>query len=192
MSRLETGAFYLQPSYDVIMRWAAMLGVTPTELVKGASGDASLSGEPIESVLDRIGAWPEEDDEPTEMDQVVAAGGHDGGIVQGEGTVPHLRRSPRLSRLYLVRIEGDCLEPRASRGDYAVFDPDKPAENGNLVVVADGDQALIKYLAHHEAMQYLLPLDGDPIPLSPSMRIVGVVRYIRRGPGSPPRMKERE
>lgn len=183
MSNLETGKIERLPSYDVVVRWAALLGVGAEEL---ASGVGLAPAEPLSVVLARIGAEPLDEEPPIPLDQPVAAGRRGAGIVQGSDDLARRRRRRHEPRRYLVRIEGDCLEPRASRGDYAVFDPEQPAENGDLVVIAHGDQALVKYLAEQDSVQWLLPLAGEPIELLPEMRIVGVVKEIRRGPGRAP------
>lgn len=150
-----------------------------------------VADEPLAVVLHRIGAYPDDDEGPTPLDQGVAAGRKGKGIIQdgGEGAPRRRRRKAPLGR-YLVRIEGDCLEPRASDGDLAVFNPEEPAEIGNLIIVAHGEYALVKYLDQQGSVQWLLPIVGEPIRLEPGMRIVGVVKEIRRGPGAPPRMQQ--
>lgn len=186
-SNVETGKI-AEPPYTAVVRMARRLGVAPEELYTDVApeGDAGAAGEPLEAVLHRIGAHPLADEPAIELDQAVAAGRHGAGILQDAEEGARRRRRRHEPRRYLVRIDGDCLEPRASRGDYAVFDPEQPAEPGALVVVAHGDQALVKYLAAQDAVQWLMPLVGEPIQLLPEMRIVGVVTEIRRGPGRSP------
>jgi transcriptional regulator with XRE-family HTH domain len=153
------------------------------------AGSGDDDDEPLDVVLDRIGAFPLEEEPPIELDQAVAAGDRGTGIIQGGDDTVRRRRRKNARGLYLVRIEGNCLEPRASHGDWAVFNPEQSADNGDLVVVAHGDHALVKYLDGDQAMQYLLPLVGDPIEMVPGMRIVGVVDHIRKAPGSGPRLR---
>lgn len=187
------------PPYDDLLRYARTLGTTVDDLigpqneVAGEVAEARELKEPLAVVLARIGAFPLDEEPPIPLDQPVAAGQRGAGIVQGSDDLARRRRRRHEPRRYLVRIDGDCLEPRASRGDYAVFDPEQPAEHGDLVVIAHGDQALVKYLAaqDQDAVQWLMPLVGEPIQLVPEMRIVGVVTEIRRGPGRSPGVPKR-
>lgn len=183
------------PPLDDLRALARALDMTVDDLTGPESDDSSARMAPpkelLSVVLERISAFPLDEEPPTELPDIALAAGpqrRGTGIVQGadDAQPRRRRRRKRDHGLFLVRIEGDCLEPRASRGDLAVFNPEQPAENGNLVVVAHGDQALVKYLAEQNAVQWLLPLVGEPIELLPEMRIVGVVKEIRRGPGRPP------
>jgi transcriptional regulator with XRE-family HTH domain len=186
VSNLESGKIQRQPAYTVIVRWAAMLGVSAAHLATGvADSDPVAPVESLPTVLRKIGAFPVDDDVAVQLDQVVAAGPHGAGIAQGDDSP---RRRRRSSGRYLVRISGRCLEPRASDGDFVEFDPNQLPVINDLVVVAHGDEALVKYLAERDGIQWLLPLDGDPIKLVAGMRIVGVVREIRRRPGPAPRL----
>lgn len=189
--QLETGKRWYGrlPPLDELRAIAKALGTTVDELTGPEDQEAHSAGlaeEPLEVVLHRIGAHPLTEEPAVELDQAVAAGRHRVGILQGAEEGARRRRRRHEPRRYLVRIDGDCLEPRASQGDYAVFDPEQPAEPGALVVVAHGDQALVKYLAEQGAVQWLLPLVGEPLQLLPEMRIVGVVKEIRRSPGRAP------
>jgi transcriptional regulator with XRE-family HTH domain len=193
MSRLEKGHYRRQPEYPVIVAWADLLGVSPEYLSAGEEHERVVvvrlarPVEPLEAVLARIGAVPIDDDDPTELEHRVAAGPDGGGVVQdGDDTPGPPMRAPHR-RSYLVRIVGDCMEPDAFDGDYAEFDPDASPRIGNTVVVADGEHALVKFLAERAGVQYLLPRVGEEIPLRPGMRIVGVVTHFRRKPGRMPR-----
>jgi transcriptional regulator with XRE-family HTH domain len=187
VSNLERGVIRRQPEYAVIVRWAELLDVTPSELASGAMAPGETRPEPLDVVLDRIGAWPEDDGDLVELDQSVAAGEQGGPIAQGDSDGG--RRGRAQPRRYLVRVDGDCLLPDAKSGDYAVFDAGPQAKIGDIVVVADGEQALIKFLDEQNGVQYLMPHVGDAVPLRPGMRIVGVVDHFRRKPGRPPRMR---
>jgi transcriptional regulator with XRE-family HTH domain len=186
VSNLERGVIRRQPEYAVIVRWAELLDVTPTMLASGVMAPGEIRPEPLDVVLDRIGAWPDGDNDVLELDQDVAAGEQGGRIPQG---ADDRGRSGVGRRQYVVRVEGDCLLPDAKSGDYAVFDAGPHAKIGDVVVVADGEQALIKFLDEQNGVQYLMPHVGDAVPLRPGMRIVGVVDHFRHKPGRPPRMR---
>lgn len=81
VSNLETGKIKGQPPFAVIMRWAAMLAVTPEYLSQGIGEGPAV--EPLTAVLDRIGAFPA-GERPLELDQPVAAGQHGVGITERE------------------------------------------------------------------------------------------------------------
>jgi transcriptional regulator with XRE-family HTH domain len=185
MSNVEAGKIKGMPSYSIILTWATLLAMTPTEVVSGADPTAALASEPIEAVLARIGAFPAPARHAVELEQAVAAGPNGRGAVEGEGPPRGRRRRTEPVR-YLVRIEGDCLLPDARDGDFAEFEVRSHADHGELVVVAHDHQALVKYLARRGAVQWLLPLVGDPIPFEPGMRIVGVVKLFHRGPSPMP------
>lgn len=192
VSNLERGKIGLQPSYDVIVAWARMLGVTADQLVLGGPDDAPPPEEPIAQVLNRIGAWLHDERAAIRHDQA-GSGGRGTYIEEGEGG-PLVGRSRRMQsrQLYVIRLEGDCLVPEARTGDLVVFDPERPAEPDDLVVAVDGEQVFVKYLKVDQAVQYLMPLIGESIPFTPGMRIVGVVHHFERRPRRAPRLRRKK
>jgi phage repressor protein C with HTH and peptisase S24 domain len=139
----------------------------------------------IAAWLDRIGAVPV-DGEPIELEDVALAAGEEGGGIGHSDGVP-MRRSRPLG-LYIVRVEGHCLEPEIKHGDYVEFDPEQYPVRGDLTVVAHDDRALVKYLDERDGVQWLLPIVGDPIQVIPGMHFVGVVKSIKRPPPRGPRL----
>lgn len=189
MSRLEAGAFRRQPDYHVMVAWAGMLGVTPEELAAGAPADAADAPELVEALLARIGAWPFDDGATIELEQVASAGP---GRYVADGEDHDAARRPRRKRerrLFAVQLEGDCLLPEARAGDLVVFDLDQPAMPDDLVVAVDGEAVVVKYLKLDQAVQYLMPLNGEPIRVGPGVRIVGVVDHIKRRPARAPKLR---
>ncbi len=134
------------------------------------------------NLLQRIGAEPVYDFAP-ELEQVGSAG-HGKGIIEGFEHEEYLPRpNGRGPRRFLLRVEGECLTPDVEPGDRVEFEPDASYEPGDLVVaVVDGEKVLIKHFDEVDNVQYLLPLNGDPLPLTENMRIVGVVKDIHRQP----------
>jgi transcriptional regulator with XRE-family HTH domain len=140
----------------------------------------------IDAEIERIGAFPVDSDAyDIDEDQAVAAGPQGGNGGHGEATV--LRRRGRPVR-YRVRVEGRCMEPEARDGDFVEFEAGQYPLPGDMVVVSYDGKAIVKYLDELDGVQWLLPLDGDPIQVVPGMTFVGVVKNVRHKPRSGPRM----
>jgi SOS-response transcriptional repressor LexA len=169
------------PSYDIMKRLARALGVTP-EILAGAEEEQKRPRKryTLAQILHNIGAYPVVDT-TIALDQEVSAGSRKGGhIPQGLEGVEVL---PKVNgeQLYALRVTGDCMVPEVKPGEVVHFDPARPAEDGDLVVAAkDGERALVKWLDQRGTVQYLLPLNGDPILIDDSIEVLGVVENIVR------------
>lgn len=175
-------------------RLGELLGISPPEWLHTAGEAleaqqaAKSEAEMRASLLDRIGAYPYYD-AVVALDMDVSAGRKGGRIPQGLEGVETL---PRIGdqQHYALRVTGDCMEPEVKPGDIVIFDPEAEIEDGNMVVAAqDGEIALVKWYNRVSTMQYLIPLNGDPIVIDEHIELVGVVKDIKRKPKPMPRNK---
>ncbi len=181
------------PPLDDIEAYARALGVPVAQL----RGDETLPDappslkrpapwmfEPATSLLRRLGARPFEAYRETE--QAVSAGRGKGVIQQDGGGRSRRRREP--DEWVVVRVEGRCMYPEIKPGEEVLVEPDITPNIGDLVVATlDGECLVLKHLVERENVQYLLPLNGEPIPLDErtELRIVGVVRGVVTPPPRP-------
>ncbi len=197
IQQLESGMRNKKPpGYPVLVALANEFQMSVDELLDSAGAavprrpltddekrPAPWMTEPIESLLRRLGARPF--DVQRETEQAVSAG-KGKGMVQQEGGSGSRRRR-REPDEWVVRVEGRCMYPQIKPGEEVVVEPDVTPRIGDLVVATlDGDRFVLKHLVERENVQYLLPLNGDPIPLDDLMelRIVGVVRGVLTPPPS--------
>lgn len=143
-------------------------------------------------MLDRIGAYPIVD-MSTELDQMVSAGtGNRANIPQGLEAVGDIEVVPLPDGklLYALRVTRDCMQPEIMPGWTVRLDPEGHPEDGDIVVaVQDGEKAIVKWLEKDQAMQWLLPLNGEPILIDENIEIVGVVKDIVKPPPPKPRRR---
>lgn len=188
LSQAENGKRWVNklPSGDDLSRLADVFGLTVDQLI-GKEAILARVRPSIEELLRRIGAILLPDEHIIEIEQVVSAGKGEG--ILREIDMGYLAPKRHPGRRFLVRVDGNCLDPEVRAGDFVVIDPDRPAEDGDLVVaVLDGEKALVKWLDDRATVQFLLPLNGTPIRLDDHYQIVGVVEEIRR---QPPRKRRR-
>jgi len=88
---------------------------------------------------------------------------------------------------FALRVTGDSMVnpygfPSIPEGSVVIVDPDRPADNGKIVVakLVDSQEATLKRLVIDGPNKYLKPLNPDykPIEINGNCRIVGVVRQI--------------
>ncbi len=176
------------PPGDDVQRLAHALNVTVDQLLgedgaRPESPPPAWMTEPVGSLLRRLGARPFEAHRETE--QAVSAG-RGKGMFQQEGDGRRRRR--REPDEWVVRVEGRCMYPQIKPGEEVLVEPDVTPNIGDLVVATlDGERLVLKHLVERENVQYLLPLNGEPIPLDDrtELRIVGVVRGVVTPPPRP-------
>lgn len=86
--------------------------------------------------------------------------------------------APVRRHTYAVRVEGDSMEPEFPQGIILIVEPDMQAENGDFVIVRNGDdEATFKKLVKDGGDWYLKPINPRyPIKSLGDAKIVGVVR----------------
>lgn len=182
------------PKEPIVRAIARELGTTVDYLVYGIKAERQDEAEKsprkrytLQEILRNIGAWRVVDNSIA-LDQEVSAHSRKGGhIPSGLADVETL---PLVNgrQLYAVRVTGDCMAPSVNPGDTILFDPERPAQDGDMVVAAkDGERALVKWLDDRGTVQYLLPRNGEPILIDESIEVVGVVEDIKRKPERLPR-----
>ena len=183
------------PSVQTVDAIAEALTTTTRYLVYGKEETAEVTQRARLSkaeLLRRIGAYPVIDT-TIALEQVVSAGkGHEADIPQGLETIRDIEALPLPTgrQQYVVRVTGDCMVPDIMPGWTVRFDPDQEAHDGDLVVAAqDGERALVKWLDKRATLQYLLPLNGEPILIDEGIEIVGVVTEVMQ---PPPRRPKRQ
>lgn len=111
------------------------------------------------------------------IEQIASAG-------RGEAAVGYVYLPPmgrRRPGLFAMRVRGQCMSPRIEDGDTIIVDREQPAEVGKIVLAVAGDDwnmVLVKYLVDRGGKRWLEPLQGSPILVDESVRIVGVVKQI--------------
>lgn len=111
------------------------------------------------------------------IEQIASAGHGEAAI--GYVYLPPLGR--RRPGLFAMRVKGQCMSPRIEDGDTIIVDREQVAEIGKLVVAVAGDNwdlVLVKRLVERGGRRWLEPLQGQPIVVDGSVRIVGVVMQI--------------
>lgn len=150
--------------------WAAVLGVTEADLLgeDRRTPRPEFLTLPLGAVLRAVGAVRLASDE-VRLWQPVSADS-ERGVGERAG-----QERPRRRR-YVVEVVGDCMVPEIKSGDLVKFDPDLAPEDGDWVVATiEGERAIVKSLEIRGAVQRLLPLNGDPLVIDETVRIVGVV-----------------
>lgn len=89
----------------------------------------------------------------------------------------------RCDEAFLVRAEGDSMEPKIHAGDIVLAKKHDRAETGQIVVCVNEGVALIKKLVmkRHEVLLVSLNPKYDPMVASEDFRVVGLVKNILMG-----------
>lgn len=89
---------------------------------------------------------------------------------------------PIKEHTFVLRVEGDSMEPDFPAGTLLVVEPDLDPQPGDYVIAKNGDEATFKQLVKDGADWYLKPLNERyPIkPLESPCKIIGVVREAAR------------
>lgn len=177
------------PREPIVRSIARELGTTVDFLVYGIA--AGQQDEPekkpkrrytLAEILRNIGAWPVVNN-AIRLEQQASAGKGRGALIpqglEGVETVPIIEDG----QLYAMRVTGNCMVPEVKPGEIVHFDPDRTPEDGDLVVATqDGEKALVKWYEDQGTMQYLVPLEGEPILIDESIEVIGVIKKIERNP----------
>lgn len=88
---------------------------------------------------------------------------------------------------FLVKAEGNSMEPRIHAGDLVLAKKSPRAEHGEIIVCVNEGMALIKKFVkkRHEALLVSLNPDYDPLIAADDFRVVGIVKNILLGAVSP-------
>lgn len=186
---LETGQRWAGklPPLDDLRLLARALKMTVDELVGAEEEPNGTEKKPRrqytrEEIYRNIGAYPVASS-AIALDLQVSAGEGKGALIpqglEGMETVPAIEDG----QLYAMRVTGNCMVPEVKPGDIVHFDPDRIAEDGDLVVATqDGEKALVKWYEDQGTMQYLVPLEGEPILIDERIEVIGVIKKIERTP----------
>lgn len=83
----------------------------------------------------------------------------------------------------MVRVHGDCMEPRIARGSYVLVDAARAARPGDIVVARWDEVLLVKELHEWLGEQWLVAIRGwEPVLLAPPLEVVGVVAMVMHPP----------
>jgi SOS-response transcriptional repressor LexA len=82
-----------------------------------------------------------------------------------------------------AQVRGTCLLPRVAPGSWVLYDTRRVAQPGDIVVLTDGDQVVVKLLHEWEGERWVAPIAGRaPYRLEPPHRVLGVVLQIMHPP----------
>jgi SOS-response transcriptional repressor LexA len=90
-------------------------------------------------------------------------------------------------RGFALRVRGPSMEPRFQDGDFIVVDPDVPWEEGNFVVLGNGnDEATFKQIVQVDNEWWARPLNPQfaAKKMDPTCRVIGRVIWHQK-PGMP-------
>ena len=84
------------------------------------------------------------------------------------------------SQAFIVRAKGNSMEPKIKQGDLVIAQQASKAENGDLVVCVNNEEALIKkYFKQNKGiLLQSLNSDYEPFIAGADFRIEGIVRNI--------------
>lgn len=93
----------------------------------------------------------------------------------------------RSEEAFLVRAEGDSMEPKIHEGDIILARKHDRAETNEIIVCVNEGMALIKKLIkkRHEVLLVSLNPKYDPMIAAEDFRVVGLVKNILMGAVSP-------
>lgn len=98
----------------------------------------------------------------------------------------HLDKKPG-PRGFALRVRGPSMEPRFHDGDFIVVDPDVPWEDGNFVILGNGnDEATFKQIVQVDGDWWARPLNPQFAAkrMDPTCRVIGRVIWHQK-PGTP-------
>lgn len=168
-----------RPSYESCLQIAEALGIDPDEVLRRAGRETTTAVRHRPRSFDDI-IRELEAERPIAVpiiEQIASAG-------RGEPAVGYVYLPPmgrRSKGLFAMRVKGSCMVPRINDGDTIIVDREQPAELGKIVVAvagADWDVVLVKRLVEVDGRRWLQPMQGQPVPVDESVRIVGVVKQI--------------
>ncbi len=90
-------------------------------------------------------------------------------------------------RGFALRVRGPSMEPGFHDGDFIVVDPDVPWENGNFVILGNGnDEATFKQIVQVDGDWWARPLNPQFAAkrMDPTCRVIGRVIWHQK-PGTP-------
>lgn len=93
-------------------------------------------------------------------------------------------------RIVVFTVRGDCMEPEVKPGDRVVVDLDLVPEDGDMVIVRRGDEALVR--VYDARNQHLISWNGyAPLAMDEVQQVATVIEVARRvrGIGRRPRAK---
>lgn len=88
-----------------------------------------------------------------------------------------------VEEAFLVKAEGDSMEPRICAGDIVLSRKQNHADTGQIIVCVNERQALIKKLLKKKHSTMLISLNPkyDPMVAADDFRVVGLVKNIVMG-----------
>ncbi len=83
---------------------------------------------------------------------------------------------------FLIRVEGDCMEPAIAHGDYVRVDPARVPEHGECVIFELVGRGLLvkEYRVEGDGAALVALNAAIRFPVDARVRIVGVVTHVER------------
>jgi len=159
------------PSYEIVERLAAALGVSMAVLV----GDARVVIPPPrlteQQLFDRFGIRPYE--QPNSSEGVAMSAGTGAGVPQGiDDATP--RRVPGRRYLWEAPVVGDCMMDEIQPGEVVIYNTRLGPEIDRIMVaLRNEEELLIKRLRLVDGVQLLRPNHGEDVPVDEQIRFLG-------------------
>lgn len=169
-----------QPDVRSLKKLAALYSV-PLEALLGGAADPSADPEKYDAIRSRVRA----ESRRVPILGSVQAGVPVSAVEDVVGYVALDEDGPEGEEFFALRVRGSSMEPRFMEGDVVIVRRQDDAENGDVVVALDGDDATIKQLKKLPDGVMLLPFNREFDPLvftradAENLRILGKVVELR-------------